>query len=78
MATRELGWSKVELARESEDVRRSPYLLGDLGLGGLPQFQGEADVLSYRHMRVEGIILEDHGNVTIARRHLVHDVAAHS
>ena len=41
---------------------------GDLGLGDAVHAEREADVLLERHVRVEGVVLEDHRDVALARR----------
>src|SRR5215217_3805262 len=46
----------------------------DLRLVHLAQFEGEAHVLPHVHVRVEGVILEDHGYVPLARRKVVDDL----
>ena len=40
----------------------------DLALGGSPQFQSEAQVAADRQMRIERLMLKDHGHVAIPRR----------
>ena len=39
-------------------------------------FEREADILAYAHVRIEGVVLEDHGDVAVARRHVVDHLAA--
>src|SRR5215211_1167147 len=46
----------------------------DLGLVHLPELEGEAHVLPHVHVRVEGVVLEDHRDVPLARRKLVDDL----
>ncbi len=48
----------------------------DLGLGEFPQLQPERHVVEHAHVRIERVVLEHHRDVAIARRHVVHDVAA--
>jgi hypothetical protein len=43
----------------------------DLGLVDLAQLQPEADVLGHAEVRVEGVVLEHHGQVTVAGVHVV-------
>ena len=35
------------------------------------QFEAKGDVFAHAHMRVERVVLEDHGDVTILRRQVV-------
>src|SRR5215217_1420683 len=46
----------------------------DLRLVHLAQFEGEAHVLPHVHVRIESVILEDHGYVPLARRKVVDDL----
>ena len=39
----------------------------DLGLGRLADLQAELEVLADRHVRVERVALEDHGDVAVLR-----------
>ena len=65
-----------ELARISSFVARQPNqgqyglsLRGDLRLVHLAHLQREGDVLSDRHVREEGVVLENHADVATVRRH---------
>ena len=51
-------------------TRRAASLhpLGDLGPGHAVHAEREADVLLERHVRIEGVVLEDHRHVALARR----------
>ena len=40
----------------------------------LPQLQGKSHVLVNRHMGIEGIALEHHGDVPVFRLHIVHQL----
>ena len=48
----------------------------DLGLGNLPQLEPERHVLEDRHVRIERVVLEHHGDVAILRRQVVDHLAA--
>lgn len=63
----------AEVVREVEDLRRVLHLLADLGLvdGDLER---EAHVVGDRHVRVQRVVLEHHGDVPVLRRQ-VRDVA---
>ena len=57
---------------EIEDPGRLMHLLVDLILRHLPKLEPEGHVVIDRHMRIEGIVLEDHGDIPILRLHIVH------
>ena len=44
--------------------------------GAFAQLQREGHVLAHRHVRVERVVLEHHGDVAVLRRHVVHHAAA--
>ena len=45
----------------------------DLGLFHAAHFQPESDVLADGHVGIEGVALEDHGDIARAGGHVVHD-----
>ena len=57
---------------EAEDLRGVADPLVDLTLGDLLQLQPEGHVLEHGHVRVERVVLEDHRDVAVLRRHVVH------
>ena len=66
----------IEEVLEAEHLRRVPHALVDLVLGHLAQAQPEGDVVVDRQVRVERVVLEHHGDVAVARRHVVDDRVA--
>ena len=62
----------VEVVLQLEDLRRLLDLGRDLALADLRQLEREAHVLAHRHVRVQRVVLEDHRDVAVARRELVH------
>src|SRR3712207_7485974 len=46
----------------------SLHARADLAAGHLAHLQPEGHVVEHRHLRVERVVLEDHGDVPVARR----------
>src|SRR3712207_8266900 len=46
----------------------SLHARADLAAGHLAHLQPEGHVVEHRHLRVERVVLEDHGDVSVARR----------
>ena len=76
LAAGELLGLAVEQLGDVEDAGRLVDALPDLGLGIALEPQAERHVLLHRHVRIERVVLEHHGDVAILRRHVVDDVAA--
>ena len=53
---------------EVEQLRGLEHALGALFLADAGDLQGEAHVLGDRHVRVQGVVLEDHRDVAVFRR----------
>ena len=66
----------VELAADLEQGRRGLDLLVDLGLRPAGHLEREAQVAADRHVRVQGVVLEDHRHVPGARLEVVGQLAA--
>ena len=66
----------VEEALEAQDLGRLLHPPVDLGLARLAQLQAEGEVVVDRHVRVERVALEDHGDVAVLGRHVVDDPVA--
>ncbi len=66
----------VEQRLEVEDARRVLDARVDLGLRHLLDAQAEGDVLVDVEVRIERVALEHHGDVAVARRHVVHHAVA--
>ena len=73
LAAGELRRTASQEVVQSEDRARLPDAAFDLGLRRLPLLQPEREVLVHGHVRVERVVLEDHRDVAIAWRHVVHD-----
>ena len=76
LATGEGARLAIQEVLQTEHLRRVPHTLVDLVLGHLAQAQPEGDVVVHLHVRVERVVLEHHGDVAVARRHVVDDRVA--
>ncbi len=76
LAAGDLPRVALEQRRDAEHRRRGPDPLVDLGGRELPGAEPEADVPGHRHVRIERVVLEHHGDVAVARPHVVDDLAA--
>ena len=66
LATGELARSAFEQRLDRENVRGVLHALLDFRLRRTPHLQAECHVLVDRHVRIEGVILEDHRDVALA------------
>ena len=73
LASRKLPGLAREIRRQVEELRRPRDPVVDVLLRRLPQPQAERDVVRDRQVRVERVVLEDHRDVAILRREVVHD-----
>ena len=62
----------VEIGGQTEGCGRGFGGRRALGLVDTAHLQRELDVRAHRLVRIEGVTLEDHGHVTIFRKHVVH------
>ena len=65
----------VEVLGDIQDLGGFLDLAVDLVLGHLLELQGEGHVLIDRHVGIQGVGLEDHGDVAVLGGHIVHDLA---
>ena len=61
----------VQILGDIQDLRRLVDPAVDLLLGDLPQLQGEGHVLPHGHVGIQGIALEDHGDVPVLGLYVV-------
>src|SRR5207245_6444533 len=77
LATGELAWLAGEQLVQPEDAGR----LLDPGIhlrpGAAPHLEAESHVVEHGHMWVERVGLEEHGNVSVAWRHLVYGLVVY-
>src|SRR6266702_1552197 len=76
LAARQLPGITVEQRRQRQDFRGAPDAAGDFLRLGAAQLEREAHIVGDRHMRVERIVLEYHGNVALFRLDIVDDALA--
>ena len=76
LAAGEGFWLSQKKLLEAENRRRLVDPLLDLRLGEFPELEPERHVLVNAHVRVERIVLKDHGDVAILRRHVVDALVA--
>jgi hypothetical protein len=76
LAARELRGLALEEIVDREHLRRRLDPLPDHVLPDLVQLEAERHVVVDAHVRVERVVLEDHGDVPVHRRDLVHARAA--
>ena len=74
-AGEDLGFA-VQILGDAQNLRRLVHTGLDFLLGVLPQLLGELHVLPDGHVGGEGVVLEDHGDVTVLGGHVVHRLAA--
>ena len=67
----ELARITVEQKGKSENIGGSLHTLRDLTLRRAAQHEREAHIGGDRHVRVEGVVLEHHGDVALFRRHAI-------
>ena len=66
-----LGFALELFVGDAEDLRGVPDALVDFGFGIFAQHQAERHVLVDGHVRIERVVLENHGDVAIFRRNIV-------
>ncbi len=76
LATGKLLWLAVHQVTDAQDARRFLDTLCNLVLGGLAQLEAEGHVVVDRHVGVESVALEDHGDVTVFGSHVVDHAVA--
>src|SRR5690606_12516154 len=75
LPARQLARTPRQQVREFQDARRVFDSALDLGLAELADLEAVSHVFEYRHVRIQRIVLEHHGNVALGRLKLVDDLA---
>jgi hypothetical protein len=76
LAAREGSRLTLQEVLEAEDASRLLHAAVDLVLRHLLDPETERDVLVHREVRVEGVALKHHGDISILRRHVIHHSVA--
>jgi len=76
LAAGKLARIAAEQGAEAENIGGPAHALLDLRLRRAAQHEREAHVGGDRHVRVERLVLEHHGDVALFRRHAVDDALA--
>jgi hypothetical protein len=71
LTTGEGSRAPVEVIGDLEDLGRLLDPVVDLLVGHLPQLEAEGHVVVHRHVRIQGVVLEHHGDVAILGRDVV-------
>ncbi len=77
LAAGELRGLAFEQVLDLQQPGHPRHLLVDGGLGHLADLQAEGDVLAHAHGRVQGVGLEDHGDVAVLGAHAADVLAVH-
>ena len=62
----------IQVLLETQNPGRLLHAPIDLGFGSLPQPEPEGHVVVHREVRVQGVVLEDHRDIPVFGRHVVH------
>ena len=71
LSTGELGGLAVEELVQLEQVSRPLHSLRHIVVGGVVEAEREGDVLVHVQVRIEGVVLEHHGEVAVSGRLVV-------
>src|SRR6185312_13168666 len=63
---------------ELDEVESVVDALGGLAPAAAADLQGKPDILAHRHVREQGITLEDHAEIALLRRQVGDDALAHA
>jgi hypothetical protein len=75
LTARQRAGHALQEVLQCQEAGRLRDLGAHLGLGQLAHAQGELQIASDAHVRIEGIVLEHHSHIALLRRPRVHDPA---
>ncbi len=66
----------LEKVLDIEDTGGFLNALVDLGFGGLAELKTKGHVVIYSHVRIQGVVLENHGDIAILGSYVVYELVA--
>jgi len=71
LTTGQSGRLSLKQMRNAEDLSGSGNTVLDLSLGHMTDLQTESHIIKNSHVRIQSVVLEHHGNVTILGRNVI-------
>src|ERR1700722_13009219 len=76
LAARELTRIAIEEGTHAQHPGNAIHPLFDVRFGHSTRTQTEGNIAEHRHVRIERVVLEHHGHITVARTYVIDDFAA--